>query len=278
MGGRLGGDTDAPRPGAAHKLEAAARREMGDVDPAPRHFRQNEVPRHQDLLGSGRKPFQPQNRRVVPLVHHASLGKASILAVVDHRDIENLGVFEGHPHQVRRGDGVPVIGDGNDAALHHVSYLGELLAFPLLADAADGEDVDHRSLSRLGDDVLRHALAVVPGVGVGHHGDGGEPAGSRGRAACFHGFFVFPARLPQVDMHVDEPWGHDLAREIQDRDVVHGDSGRDTGDLPVANQDIPDAIQIAGGVHDASPSKQPVHRRLLPRASRAPPSGPPHRW
>ena len=56
--------------------------------------------------------------------------------------------------------------------------------------------------------------AVDGRIGVGHAGDGGEPAGhGRGRAGLDR-LVVLEARLAEMDVHVDQPRRDDLARGI----------------------------------------------------------------
>ena len=170
VGGDLAGDVEPLGLGAPHHVEAARRREVGDVVAAGGVLGEDEVARHHHVLGGAGDAGQAQLGRPLPLVHDAAAGEGQVLGVLDHRDAEVLGVEQGAAHQLGVHHRLAVVRDRPHAGAHHLADLRQLLAQQPLADGADRIDAGETVPPRLQQDVLGHRPAVVDRVGVGHAG------------------------------------------------------------------------------------------------------------
>ena len=118
---------------------------------------------------------------------------------------------------------------------------------PLLAERHGPDRVDpgRPGPLRLTNYEADRRLVVAHRIGVGHGAHGTEPA-SRGRhGAGSHGFLILLAGLPQVDVEVDQSWGHHLPSGIDDLGTVRPAQVRPhRGDRAILEQDIRRGVHL----------------------------------
>src|SRR5439155_21077262 len=68
--------------------------QMSDVIFSTSHVREDQVARNHGFFSRRRNALQAQTRRVHTFVHDASSRKVQVLAMLDDRNLEHLGVFE----------------------------------------------------------------------------------------------------------------------------------------------------------------------------------------
>ena len=168
---------------------------MRDVHRRPGETAQRDVALHDDLLGGGRQPAQPQDRSVMTFVRDAVARERDVLAVVDDRHVEHRRVLERASHQRRVGHRTSVVGHRDTAGGPELADLGELLTRLALRDRTDRVDPREPGLGRPGQDQLGDAGGVVDRVGVRHARDGGEATGHRGGDTGRHRLLVLVPRL-----------------------------------------------------------------------------------
>ena len=89
-----------------------------------------------------------------------------------------------------------------------------------------------------------------------------------------------PARLAQVDVHIDEPWNDDAPPAVRDLGRFRGlEAGAYRRHLPLGDEQVENGIQSPGRIHDPAPAEEawtgvhPTPRRLAASAaSGAPPA------
>ena len=257
----FGGHPNAALLRLADDGDRPACRHVTEMHVAARQLGKQHVARDHDLFGCSGNPLQAESRGHEAFVHDAAGGQRGILAMIGNGNVERAGVFQRSAHQVTGDDGLAVVRDRDGPGAHHLPELGEPLA--LLADR-DGADRMHARQSgapRLPHDESHCRLVVGDGIGIRHRADRREPA-RRGRArAARHRLFVFVAGLAQMHVQIDEPRSDDLALHVAHEGAIGRlQSAPDARDLPVLDQHISGAVQVAGGIDDV-PALQQNRRR-----------------
>jgi len=184
--------------------------------------------------------------------------------MVGDRNTKTLCVLERETHQKRIGDRASVVGDRDRARVHHLSDRCEALPRAAHRDATDGIHARRLRPAPLGGDEADRRRVVHRRIGVRHRAHRSESPGGRGTSAGRDRFLVLPARLAQVDVHVDEPWGHKEAGTVNDACVLRGvDLLTQGGHHPVSEQNVSDPVQILTRVENPSTFEQ----KLLAHAS-----------
>ena len=154
-------------------------------------------------------PFRPSDAATGPSWATPSPFKRRVLAVLDQRHVEHAGVLHRPAGQQRRRHRMAVVADRDAAGLLQLGDVGELLAQLAARHRANRIDPGQAGIGRLAQDEVGDPGVVVDRPGVGHAGDGGEPAGHRRRGAGRHRLLVLLPGLAQVHVHVDEPRADD---------------------------------------------------------------------
>jgi len=77
------------------------------------------------------------------------------------------------------------------------------------------------------------------------------PAGQGGGRAGLDRLIVLPARLAEVDVHVDQPGGHDLVGGVEDRLAPLGRHVV-AGDAAAVDQEVGHAVHLLAGINHAT--------------------------
>ena len=225
-----------------------------------RLLQKQQVACHHDVLGLAGNARKPQTRRPLAFVHDAPTGEGEVLRMLDHRQVEVLGIEQGAAHQLGVGDRVPIVRDCHHSGRYHVADLGQLLPLLPLAHRTDGIDPGKSVPPGLGGDVLADRPVVVDRLGVGHTRHGRKAAGGRRQRATADGLFVLLPRLAQMDVHVDEARGHHLTRGVHHFGTPGpGDFLVHPGDVAVFHQYLVRAVQILARVNHPPAAKQQLH-------------------
>ncbi len=172
-----------------------------------------------------------------------------------------------------------IVGEGNGAVSHHVAHLRERFALQSLAASTCHVHaaLAHGRGARL--DVLDAERVVDDRRGVRHAADRRKAAlGSRAGAGG-NVFLLLLAGLAQVDMHVDQTRGDDLARQVALDALLDGKPLPHFDNLAIADHDVGHFVQADLRVDNARVLKQQSHLRSLQAAGTGRPygSGCPHR-
>jgi hypothetical protein len=103
-----------------------------------------------------------------------------------------------------------VITDRHRAGAHQLAELGQLLPFLTQRDGANRVDPCLARTLRLAHDESDGCLVVGNRVGVRHGTDRGEASGRGGHGAGGNGLDILLARLPQMDVEIDEAGRHNF--------------------------------------------------------------------
>jgi hypothetical protein len=201
-------------------------------------------------------------------VHHAAGGQLEDLLVGKEGLVEHPAVLEDPPHQLGVGDRGAVVAEGDRPGLDELADLGELLALAVLACAGDDEHVAGIGPRGLLMDELDRRLRVDRRLGVGDAGDAREPAGQGGPGAGLDRLVFLAARLPEVDVHVDQPRRDDQPAGV-DRLVDPADrlgAGAADGDhLAVADEHVVDPVDPLRRIdHPAAADHEARHQEDPP--------------
>ena len=200
----------------ADDVHAPGGGDVADVDMGPGLLRQHGVPHDHDLLGDGGPALQPQLAGDAPLVHRPPGHHGGVLAVAQHRHIQLPGPDEHVPEQVGVVHVVAVIGQGGGSRLLQGLRVGGLLPQQALGHRRHREDVHPAALLGPAEHIAHLLRAVHRGAGVGHAGQGGDPAPGGGGAAGDDILLVGEAGVPQVYVHI-----HQARADHQPRGVHH---------------------------------------------------------
>jgi len=264
MGSRFGGYLDAPGLGIPDEADGAGGGNMTDMQRRPGVFRQQEVPGDHDLLGDSRDSGQTELRGGQSFVHGPAGGQGEILAVGNHRQSQGMGVFQRPAHDGAIHDGFAVVGKGDGSCFLEVPELRQGFPLGTQRNGGDGINMDEVRLSGLAEDEFRDGTVVIHGTGIGHTGHRGESADGGRRASRGNGFLVFIARLPEMDMHIDETGGDDEAPQLHDPEsfsLLLAQIATDPGDAAALHEDIHSVVQAPAGIDHPCPAEQPVLSR-----------------
>ncbi len=256
----LAGHTHAARLPFAHGPERLPRAHVRDVDVRAGQLRERDVPLdHQRFRGS-RYAAQPERRRAEALVRDSVSLQRGIFAVIDDRRPQHPGVFQGAPHQQRRGHRAAVVRKRDATCGTLFAELGELLATRPERHGTDRVDPRQPRLRRLLEDELRDAGVIVDRLGVRHAGNGGEPSGDCRRRARRDRLFVLLPRLAQVNVHVDQT-GHDqrASSDLEHLCAVDREIPGHPSDTSVLDQHVERAVTVSGRVDYPSALEQQLH-------------------
>jgi hypothetical protein len=261
MGAGLAGDGNASLAGFAEQADAVGGGDVLAVDVGAGHFGEADVAGDDEVFAGGGPAAQAEHGAPVAFVHHAIGDDGIILAVVEHREVEHLCVFEGAAHELVVLDAMPVVRDGDDAGAFEGADGGEFLALEADADGPRDEDVDlGLALALFADQ--GDGARVIDGRGrIGHAEDGREAAAGGGGGAGGDGFLGGLAGFAEVDVEVDEAGGDDFAGGIEARaggSGVGGGLGADASDLAFEDEQIGVGIEVVGRIDDPASGDEEV--------------------
>src|SRR5450759_2675619 len=294
---RLAGDRKPGFLRRADQIDGAGRREVRQVTARPGLLRQADVPEDPDALGLGWNAPEPEESRVVALVHLSVGGEALLLAVRDDHRPHGAGVLHGPAHYLGVGHRVAVVAESFDpgAARPHLAHRGERLALTPLGDRPVREYHAQPLVLAAVEHVLGNRRVVYRWVGVGHAEDRRVAAARRGPAAASYVFLVLHSGLAQVGVHLDEARRHDAPGSVDDLAAVPAQASPDLGDGPVFDLDVrfpdeplregedPAALDQNAISHGYPPGRRrgqpsaPLRLRTPARLSPTPPRRPPPR-
>ena len=255
-----------------HQLEAARRRQVGDVVTTAAVLEQDEVARHHHVLGGAGDARQAEERRRVALVHDAAAGEAEVLGVLHHRQAVVLGVEQRAAHQLGVHHRLAVVGDRHRAGGGHLADLRQLLPLEPFRHRADRIDAGEAVTLRLAADVLRdRAVIVRTGTVFAMQQTAVKPPAAAAIVPGAHRLLVLLPRLAQVDVDVDEAGRDDEAGGVDDLGVLgHGETLLQPRHLAVLDQHVDEGVEVLARVDDAAAADQRDHA--------ASPCAPEHRY
>jgi hypothetical protein len=193
---------------------APACRDVRDVQVRARQLGQHEVAGDHDLFRGGGLAGEPELGRDDALVHRGVAGQVAVFRMADDGRAEGQGVLHGAAVQLRVHHALAVVGKGDAAGLGLLGHLGELGALEVLRHRADRVHAHDALDARARQDVVGDRAVVVDGERIGHAAHRGEPARRRRARAARDRLLVLVPGLAQVDVHVDQPGAHHLARRV----------------------------------------------------------------
>ncbi len=147
-------------------------------------------------------------------MHYSALAQVQVLLVGDDRKAEHPRVLEGPPHQCAVHDRPAIVRDGHDPRFVHFPELSEALARQTDRNRTNRKDIRQPGQCSFVDDVFRYGTVVVHRIRVRHARHRRNATCHRRHATGRDGLLVFVARLPQVNVHVDESRGDDLTGRV----------------------------------------------------------------
>ncbi len=253
---RLGRDPYAASLGLADHADGPRRREMGDVDASPGGFGENDVTGDHDIFRRCGDTGYPQPGRDRAFVDRASLGERPVLAVVDDMAPGGGRGFQGLAHDPAVRDGAAVVREGDGSGRDEVGHVDEITAARGPRDRRDRQDIGQAGPPGLGQDLLGYLPAVVDGSSVGHGADRGEAAPNSRPGPREDRLLSFVARLPQMDVQVDEPGDDDQAACV-DRSVGRRIDARPHGRDPAAvDKHIARGVEPLRRIDDAAAAEK----------------------
>ena len=190
---------------------------MRQVQPSPGQFRQGDITRYHHIFCRGRHPGEPQLGRDGPFVHTAPLGEMQIFAMIDHRHVKGQCILHRSSHDQAIHHRLPIIRDRDTAGTTQVSELRQFLPFRAFCNRADRKHIRQPSYPRTIEHEFCNRLIVIDGIRIGHTTDRGEAAGHRRSRSALDRLFVFEARLPEMDMEIDEAGKDQSSRGVNFR-------------------------------------------------------------
>ncbi len=170
----------------------------------------------------------------------------------DHRR-----VLERAPHEQRRRNRAPVVGDRDAAGRGKVGDFSELFALRSRRDGANRIHARQAGFARALDDEFGDRGVIVDRIGVRHARDGGEPAGHGRRRAGRDRLLVLLPRLAQVHVDVDEARRHDeRIRQRDDARAFRRQVAADRADLCPVDEQVESPVPAGGGVDDVNVLEQ----------------------
>lgn len=146
---------------------------------------------------------QPEPHTFMALMHDAAACELKILGVAEHRLVEHTAIFEGPAHDLGTDHGGIIVGESDGPSSNEAADLGQLSAGPPFGDGAHGEHVGIAGPLRLQIDELRRGLVIQSRLGI-RHASNRRNAAREGRCRTRGDGLVFiPARLTQVNVHID---------------------------------------------------------------------------
>ena len=203
-----------------------------------------------------------------------ALGQGLVVAVLGADGPEPLQVLHGPAQQPGVLDAVAVVGEEPDpgVARCHLTDGGEVPALEPPGQRPRRDHLGEPEEAARGRHLLGNGGVVADRVGVGHGADGRVAAEHRRRRAGGDGLLVLPARLPEVDVGVDEARRHDGPVDVDDLGPAGVEPGPDRLDAAAGDQDVAGGVGLAGRVDEAAPAQQEVSQEGPP-----PPPGRRHR-
>ena len=213
-------------------------------------------------------PLRPSRALTMPSFIAPPRGERRLLAVIGDGDVEGARVLERRAHELRAGDRLAVVADGDRAGADHLAELGERLALLADRDRADRIDARRAGALRLPDDEADRGLIVGDRIGVRHRAHRGEAAGRRGARAGGDRLHVLAPGLAQVAVHVDEARGDDAARRSRSprrrRRARRSPTGRCASTTPSREQHVADLVEPLRRIDDPAAAQQ--QRRAVARS------------
>ncbi len=135
----LGADRQAARLGFAQQPHRAHARDVRHVVPGARALGQDQVARHDQVLGFARPTRQAEAGRHLTFVHLRARGEVVIFAVLREQQVEVARVLQRGAHHGGVHHAVPVIAHADGPGVAQVAHFAELLSL----------DVDRRGCDRM---------------------------------------------------------------------------------------------------------------------------------
>jgi len=251
MGRDLGRDRKASPLGFSDEFDRSLGAEMGEVNAPARPSGQGDVPGDDHVLGRGRNAGQVQPPGDRPVVDHSVSEESPVLAVVDDQSAPSPGRFQHPAHEILVLDAPAVVGEGRRSGLEEGVEVDRLHALLAAGQGGDGKDADV-GLGRRFADPSGHLGGIIDRGGVGHGADGRESAAGGGPGARDDRLLVGLARLPKMDVHVDETGGDDQAGSVDHLGAGGFDPSAGRDDFPAVQKKIADGV--GSGVRVDQPS------------------------
>ena len=222
MGAGFAGNGNAAGFGFAQKADAAGGAHVLAMDFGAGEFGQENVAGDNGFFADGRPAAQAESRAPVAFVHDAIGNERIILAVIENREIEHAGVFEGAAHEFVILDAFAVVGDGDDAGLFEGTDGGEFFASDALGDGAGDVNIDEAFARGFFANQRDGAGGVDRGRRIRHAQDRGESTARGGLRAGGDGFLGGLAGFAEVDVGIDQTGRDDEAGDIPRLGFVGG--------------------------------------------------------
>lgn len=185
-------------------------------------------------------------------MHDGFLGEAVVLAVVDDRHAEHVGVLDGTAHESVVLHAASAVGDGDGSGFAEGAGGGQPLSLPIDGDAAGGEYVDDGFALDGVLDELDGARVIGWRAGVGHADDGGETSGGGGASAGVDRFLVGLSGDAEVDVQIDQAGAGDKPAGVDDLGLGLLLLAQGVHDLAVEGEEIADLVSLVLRVDDAT--------------------------
>ena len=192
---------------------------MRNVQAAFGEFRDLNVSSDTDGFGSGGHAGKTEAGGGNAFAHNGAGGEGDVFGVLDYREIERAAIVHDLTREFCGGDGLAVVGNGNDARFAHCGDVGDVLAFAADAGGADGPDMYVAVGFGAIDDEASDGSIVVDRLRVGHAADNREATTRGGESAGFDGFGIFLAGFAKMDMHIDEAGSDDETGGVENLDI-----------------------------------------------------------
>ena len=214
---------------------------------------QQNVADHHYLFRFRRNSLQSEPRAHDPFVHRSAMRQRGFFAMIDDRNSERPRIFERRSHELGTHHRPAIVAHCNGARANHLAELGQHLA-PL----ADGYRADRMNARRCGavrltNDEADRSLIVRHRICIRHRAHCREAAGRRGPCATRDRLDVFPSRLSQMAVNIDEARRHDAFGAVDDFGVVGQlDAPADRFDYAGGYENVTDFVYFLRRIEDPS--------------------------
>src|SRR6266550_3045311 len=207
--------------------------------------REEDVANHHYLLGFGRNSLETEAGADDPLVHHPAMRERRLLAMIDDGNPECSGVLERRAHEVRAHDWPSIVAHRHSSRANHLAEFSERFTALSNRDRADRMHARRTRATSLTDYESDGSLIVGYGIGVRHRAHRSESTRGRSARAARNCLDVFPSRLAQMRVYIDESGGNNPTGTIDDLSVIRSlDASTDRFDYSTGNENVAVFVEI----------------------------------
>ena len=232
------GNLHAPSFCLPDNLHGAFGADMGNVQRRSRVLRQHNIAGNGYIFGDRRPSRYSENRGDSAFMHVAPVHQSLIFGMGNHQTIKHGRIFQSRFEQIGAGYMVSVIRNRHSSGQLHIANLRQFLSFQPFGQSADYTDAHDAFPAGPLTQPFHQDGAVNRRPGIRHAGDHCESAGCSSLSTGNNIFLGLQARVPQVNMHIDQARSDNLTGAIHQLGIGCGQVFSHSGNSSVLNQNI----------------------------------------